>query len=356
MKPPFLILALPRSRTAWLSKFLSYGGWHCGHEELRRIRSLTDARSWFAQPCTGSAETLAAPYWRLLEKVAPRVNVVAVRRPIAEVVDSLLKIETFGAGQFDRDTLTAAMTALDAKLVQAAARLPNVLRVDYAALEREETCAAVFEHCLPYKHDSAWWQHLAPIRIVCEFHAQMRYAQAYAPQLQKLGEIAAYEMRAGLAAKLREPPDGMTFQEEPFEAWKRDGVKLFERHCVQVDEAPSAHGGKNWDVMAQCAEAGNMQIVTARSNGRMFGYLMTILAPSLEEPGRRSAIHTTFFADEYAPGIGLKLQRFALAKLAERGVDEVFFRAGPRGSGPKMGALYKRLGAVPDGDMYRLTF
>ena len=88
----------------------------------------------------------------------------------------------------------------------------------------------------------------------------------------------------------------------------------------------------------------------------MVGYLMTVLAPSMAKPGQRIAVKTTFFADEYAPGVGLKLQRFALAKLKERGVDEVFFRAGPRGSGPKMGALYKRLGAQPDGDMYRLTF
>lgn len=320
------------------------------------MRSLADVRSWLQQPMTGTAETAAAPYWRLLAKLAPAARVVVVRRPVEEVVESILRIETFGAGRFERESLTAAMRRGEAKLWQAASRLPNVLIVDFADLAREETCAAVFEHCLaPYKHDPAWWNYLAPVNIQCDFPALMRYAQAFGPQIMKFAETAAYEMRAGLMARQQQPPEGMTFQEEPFETWRRDGIPLFEKHCVEVDEAPSSYRGKNWDLMGQCAAAGNMQIVTARSNGRMFGYLMTVLAPSMEEKGRRSAIHTTFFADGYTPGIGLRLQRFALARLKERGIDEVFFRAGPRGSGPRMGALYRRLGAEPDGDMYRLT-
>ena len=320
------------------------------------MRSLEDVRAWLAQPMTGTAETLAAPYWRLIAKVAPAARVVVVRRPVAEVVESILKLETFGAGQFDRETLTQAMRKLDAKLSQAAKRLPNVLEVQFSELEWAGTCAEVFEHCLPYKFDREWWEYLAPVNVQCDFHAHMRYAQAYAPQLLKFGEILAFKMRSDLAAKTREPPEGMSFQEEPYAAWVKDGVRLFEKHCVEVDEPPSSYPSKNWGSMREIAAAGNMQIVTARSNGRMFGYLMTVLYPSLEDPKRKSAVHTMFFADEYAPGIGLKLQRFALAKLKERGIDEVFFRAGPRGSGPKMGPLYKRLGAKPDGEVYRLSF
>ena len=352
--PPFIVLGLPRSRTTWLSKFLSYGGFVCGHEELRHMRSFADVRAWLSQPMTGSAETAAAPYWRLLAKMAPAARVIIVRRPVEDVAESILRIQTFGAGTFEREGLTRAMRFLEAKLIRAAHRLPNVLVVNYADLEREETCAAVFEHCLPFKHDPAWWRYLAPVNIQCDFHALMRYARAFGPQLAKFSDTAAYEMRRNLALRRQELPEGMNFQEESFDAWRRDGIQLFEQHCVDVDETPSSHWGKNWDLMEACAARGDMQIVTARSNGRMFGYLMTVIAPSMEEPGRRSAIHTTFFADGCAPGTGLKLQRFALAKLKERGVDEVFFRAGPRGSGPRMGALYRRLGAKPDGDLYRL--
>ena len=48
--PPFVVLSLPRSRSYWLSRYLSYGGWHCGHEEIRHARTLSDVRAWLARP------------------------------------------------------------------------------------------------------------------------------------------------------------------------------------------------------------------------------------------------------------------------------------------------------------------
>jgi len=97
-----------------------------------------------------------------------------------------------------------------------------------------------------------------------------------------------------------------------------------------------------------------LQITTARSNGRMFGYLMTIIGPSLASGTTTSATHTTFYADPSFPGLGLKLQREALAMLKERGVDEIVWEAGKRGSGPRLGAMYRRLGAAEHGETYRL--
>ena len=51
----------------------------------------------------------------------------------------------------------------------------------------------------------------------------------------------------------------------------------------------------------------------------------------------------------------MKLQRAAIETLQARGVNEVFFRAGVRGSGPRMGAMYRRLGAADDGQLYKLN-
>ena len=87
----------------------------------------------------------------------------------------------------------------------------------------------------------------------------------------------------------------------------------------------------------------------------MFGYLMAIISPSLESPDVVSALHTTFFADGTFPGLGMRLQRASIAALREKGVGEVFMRAGVRGSGPKMGALYQRLGATDYGRMFTLS-
>jgi hypothetical protein len=50
----------------------------------------------------------------------------------------------------------------------------------------------------------------------------------------------------------------------------------------------------------------------------------------------------------------MKLQRASLAALRERGVDEVVMRAGHRGSGPRLGTIYRRLGAEEFGNLYRL--
>ena len=364
MQPPFVIMGLPRCRTAWLARFLSYGGYYCSHEEVRHMRSPDDVRAWLSQPMTGTSETLAAPYWRLLTKIAPAARVVIVRRPVEEVVESVLRINPLGVSPFDRDALTRAVRFLDAKLSQAAKRMPNALSATFADLARESTCAAIFEHCLPFPHDPAWWRAWDSINVQCDFNALRRYAQAFAPQLMRLSEMAAYEMRADLACNVPQSVDGMTFQEEPFLEWRKSGLlpgqrggpSLFDAHCAAIGESPSFHAGKNWALIEQCADLGNLQIVTARRDGHLFGYLMTILSPSMEEPGRNTAIHSIFYGSPAAPGVGLRLQRFALACLRARGVDEVFFRAAMRDSVPKLGALFRRLGAKPDGELYRLTF
>ena len=174
----FIIYGLPRSRTYWLSKFLTYGDWYCGHDELRHLRSLDDVASWFKLPRTGTVETAAAPFWRLV----PPLRSVTVRRPVDEVVAS---IQQFGF-HLNWDGFTRYMRMLDYKLNQIEKRVPNVLRVTFDELQTEAACQSVFEHCLPYQRDSAWWQAMAPINLQCHFHHIMLYMQAYEPQLLKL--------------------------------------------------------------------------------------------------------------------------------------------------------------------------
>ena len=67
MTTPFLIYALPRSRTYWLSKFLSYGDWVCGHDQIRYFRTIDDIKGWLNLPATGSAETGIAEWWRVVQ-------------------------------------------------------------------------------------------------------------------------------------------------------------------------------------------------------------------------------------------------------------------------------------------------
>jgi hypothetical protein len=349
--PSFVVLSLPRSRSAWLSRFLTYGDWVCGHEELRHFRSLEDVNLWFDQPFTGSAETAAAPWWRLLEKFAPDARVVVVRRSVEAVFDSLMALPGV---QYDPAVLMPLLAQLDCKLDQVAARVANVLSVNFDDLNDESVCAAVFEHCLPYKHDHDHWAALAPQNVQANMPALMRYMRAHQPALAKLTSMAKQKTLSDMAKRQPVEPAGITFQQEPFDQWLRDARPLIEDHLVAVNEPPTNWQCKNLPMMRSLDDAGAMQIMTARCNGKMFGYLMTLLSPSLTSESVTSAINTTFYASPDVPGLGLKLQRAAINALREKGVDEVFFEAGKRGSGPRISVLYERLGAQEHGTTYRL--
>lgn len=348
---PFIILALPRSRTKWLSSYLSCFDWYCGHDELRHMRGLDDVRSWLSQPKTGTVETLAAPWWRLIMKYRPDIRVIVIRRPVEEVVNSLMAMGHFA----DRALVTATMRKLDAKLSQIEKRIKGAVSIPFRELARQDICSALFEYCLGVKEPEGRWAQFDRANIQCSMPAMIRYADANQMQISRLSAVAKQISLSEFARETVIPPDGIIFAQESFEEWKRDGRRLFDLHAAAVGETPEAITGKNWALAEKLASLGNIQIVTARSNGRMFGYLMTILCPSMEAENVNSAIHTTFFASPEFRGLGLKLQRYALESLRERGIDEIFWRAGPRGDGPRMGPLYRRLGASPDGELYRLN-
>jgi hypothetical protein len=345
---PFLVLGLPRSRTAWLSRFLNYGDHHCGHEQARYWRSLDDAKAYLGQSCIGTCETAVMPFWRLLDHIAPCAKIVIVRRPVHEVFSSLTALDI----GFDGAALRAALKRLDRKLDQIEARCDNVLSVKFADLAHEETCRAVWEHCLPYPFDHAHWAALEAVNIQCDMRAMMRYAVAHAQPLAKLASVAKHHSLMAMQKPVE--AEGFTFQAESFDTWIADAQALFDRHLVLVGEAPGDWRKKNLPMMKMLSDSGAMQITTARSNGRMFGYLMTLISPSLTGEGITSAYNTTFYASPDMPGLGSKIQREAIRMLKERGVHDVFFETGQRGSGPRLGALYRRLGAVEHGQVYRL--
>jgi hypothetical protein len=351
VKPQFIIYALPRSRTYWLSRFLTYGDWSCGHDELRHARGMDDLESWFAQPCVGTVETAGAPWWRLVQAMAPGIRSVVIRREPEDVVASLMRMGI----AFDLPRLRAMIYRLDRKLTQIERRVSGVLSVPFADLDSRAGCARIFEHCLPYQFDDRWWEHARLVNLQINLPHLFRYYRAYETQLARLAGIAKLRVVREMQRRvLPDLSDGVVIAEEPFDIVYRDGTRLFAEHMALVGEAPDAFSRKNIALMQRLYNAGSLQIVTARCNGRIFGYLMTVLSPSLESPDMTSATQTTFFVSREIPGLGIKLHRASLERLERRGVDEVLMRAGIRGSGPRMGALYRRLGAQECGQDYLL--
>src|SRR5580693_982148 len=98
---PFIIFALPRSRTAWLSKFLSYGKWFCHHEHAIRLRSIEDFKAALAQRYTGFAETAAGPAWHLIRHFRPDVRAVVVRRPVEETIAAMVEAGRLAGVSYD---------------------------------------------------------------------------------------------------------------------------------------------------------------------------------------------------------------------------------------------------------------
>lgn len=153
---------------------------------------MDDIQSWLSLPNTGTIETAGAPWWRLAEKMAPGIKTVVIRREVTDVMDSLSRVGIYG------DAVKTRMIQLDHKLDQIEARVPGVLSVRFDDLAHEPTCARVFEHCLPYQHDPAWWQTIAPVNIQVNVAQLLAYADAYAAQLSKMTVAAKSECLASI--------------------------------------------------------------------------------------------------------------------------------------------------------------
>ena len=160
---PYAVFTAGRSRTMWLSAFLSYGICSCNFESIAKVQNFQEVLQMLNIPGMGAAETMSAPAWPLLLMAAPQLRVVVVRRPMEEILESLV---TAVNGRLELDL--PVLTRLIGYIVRALEKLslqPQTLTVNFSDLTKEETCRQVFEHCLPYKHDKGWWKFLSEKNI-----------------------------------------------------------------------------------------------------------------------------------------------------------------------------------------------
>lgn len=225
--PPFVVLSLPRSRSYWLSRYLSYGGWHCGHEEIRHARTLSDVRAWLARPRTGTAETAAGPFWRLLRRLAPHTRVAVVRRDPAAVFNSLLRLGL----PFDAAVMARQLRRFDAALDEIEAHWPGALSVTFDGLREEATCALVFEHCLGLPHNPAWWASLAPQNLQADIHAVTRDMVSNAPLIAHLQRGIG---RRDYTARLEVLDNGQTFAHLDVHRWTARSAAAMRRDLDAV--------------------------------------------------------------------------------------------------------------------------
>lgn len=143
MAKPFFIIALPRSRTAWLSVLLSHRNAFCFHELSSRVADLTEMKAVFERApydFVGNCDSLLVKYFPDFRDVFPDAPVLLVKRDPIQVLRSYRKLT--GA-----DLTTDARILLD-RLSTLTGR-SGVMTVDFEHLSDEDTMRQCWVHCLP---------------------------------------------------------------------------------------------------------------------------------------------------------------------------------------------------------------
>lgn len=191
----FLIIALPRSRTKWLSEWLGFEGRYAiGHDLGVECSSLQDFEDSL-EGVRGSVETGAVLGWRLLREWYPHLRIATISRPVDDVIRSL---NAFGLGTANAGDMRARAEMLHALTMQ-----PGVKNFTFEGLSSESECAKLWEFCLHKDFDFEWWREMAPINIQIDMAARVRALRANAPGLELLrAEIVNEISQLGAACQL----------------------------------------------------------------------------------------------------------------------------------------------------------
>lgn len=186
MTRPFIIYALPRSRTVWLSKFLTYGPWKCGHDIVTDYFTPGDIQYRLTEPNFGTVETGMIDGWKLARRLVPIAKILVIKRPVKEVINSL---DRAGVSH------SAAQIIARAALLDEISAQPDVLSFYYDELDTEEACKKIFEHCLELPFDRDWWLGLRGANIQLNMLKRIEKLQATQSAMQRLKQAAAEMMQ-----------------------------------------------------------------------------------------------------------------------------------------------------------------
>jgi hypothetical protein len=326
---PFIVYGLPRSRTAWLARFL--GGHHDLPMALDTPGQIIDALS---RPGAGTVETGLTLAWPWLDRTFPAARIVVIRRPVADVQASLARQGW--------DFLPGELEGHDRRLDEIAA-LPNAIAVTSEELSTEAGCRRVFEHCrrgpMPIEH----WRVLVDENIQVDPAWRESVMQARGAAIQSLF----------LRILKRAAP--ITIQTERLRQFRVDGQALFDAHYAEAGSYEGMPLDVNWAMFEALDASGQLVVTTARVLGILVGYLVFFTGPSLENKAILVGYQNVFFVvKEFRGTLGRRLHQAARAELRRRGVGQLILRSGVRAAGPKQAKYFERLGAKYLGTVYSL--
>ena len=174
----FLILALPRSRTAWMAHYLSYPLARplqpVGHEILTGCPDVQTFLDSYKYGMWGTVETGAASVWRIVRREMPQCRIVLVRRPLIESYRSL-------AGQGVMPDMHV-LAELDHYLDLASAD-PAIVTIPYDVLSDPAIGKWLFEYCLELEWDIDWWTRMVMTKIQVDMPPWLARIQSKQDQL-----------------------------------------------------------------------------------------------------------------------------------------------------------------------------
>ena len=320
MSLPFIILALPRSRTAWLSKFLSYGGQGCGHDLCVNSGCMQDFRDALAA-MQGTVETAAIEGLSHL----PPARIILVRRPLKDVCASLERLGLLS------DTVLKQMQYRDGLLDDAEKK--GIPSIPYADLDHEHVCEWLFEKCLGLSFDRQWWLGLKDQNI------QIDMKQRMAELLRNQPAIANLRREVASASPI-------TISVERWINIADEVEKLTAVHFEEVDGGvePRRPYKPDGELIERINESGFFRIYVARQNGKMLGYICWTMHNDAESQGLLIAEMGPWFAlpDSKA---GTLLFDQSIADLKTLGVQCAYPHHRLQGRGAKLGQFFARRGA-----------
>ncbi len=342
MSAPFIIFGLPRSRTAWLSRWLSAAcGRPVGHDLAIQADTVEGLLGQIWQDYAGTVETGAIDGWRLLRRSLPQAPMVVVHRPLAGVQASLAALG-----------LTAPAEQLEQREaeMQELSRQPGVLSVPFEALRYPQACAAIQAHCLPG----------LPFNWELWVEADRTNVQVEMP-----ARVAVLAERAGAIARLKAEAAERTNSGRPWtlvaaELWADCAAECQAMGAAHHGEASAAFGDGVYrlDVaaLARLEAAGGFRAITARVDSRLAGYCLWTNEINVEAVEAPAATQGPFYVDPAHAGLQLGRQLLARSRdvLAADGVQFLRLHHTTSGRGTRAGALYRRMGAVETKREYTL--
>ena len=172
MIDPFLIFGYPRSRTKWLSEFLTTERTTCYHEPSVHWKNKDDISSFFKyRPRCGVADSGLTLLWKDVVRRIPKCKIILVERNLEDALNSMNNLlDKHGLECLNKNHYKQSYDK-----IQEIKNEIDCLVIPYESLKEENICRTVFEYCIPDEEfDSTRWVEMDKVNIQVEFESSMK--------------------------------------------------------------------------------------------------------------------------------------------------------------------------------------